>query len=374
MDLAPQRRLAAIMFTDIVGYSRLMGADEARAMRLLDRHDAILGEQVRAHGGEILKKMGDSVFASFDSATSAVRCAIAIQQALARHNEAADPQERVAVRIGVHLGDVIERNGDLFGDGINVAARLQPLAKPGGVCISNAVYQAVLKSVDPKPILVGEVELKNIVERHVIYEFPPLYDSPVVDSADAQGQSNSQHTLGDRIIRIDELPPPVSASSHALKGLVITLSALLAGIALAEWLNARDAGAQLGLVDTLKNIDVFRDVFFTGFAAVFLIVSMAMFHLVRPISKRYVFRDIRGVDEWLEWAVMELGWCAPSKRGKALQFSPSFLTALMWGWMKLSVWVDGNSITIVGPSTFVERLTRTVKATWSPADQLPRGT
>ena len=362
------------MFTDIVGYSRLMGADEARAMRLLDRHDAILGEQVRAHGGEILKKMGDSVFASFDSATSAVRCAIAIQQALARHNEAADPQERVAVRIGVHLGDVIERNGDLFGDGINVAARLQPLAKPGGVCISNAVYQAVLKSVDPKPILVGEVELKNIVERHVIYEFPPLYESPVVYSADAQGQSNSQHTLGGRIIRIDELPPPVSASSHALKGLVITLSALLAGIALAEWLNARDAGAQLGLVDTLKNIDVFRDVFFTGFAAVFLIVSMAMFHLVRPISKRYVFRDIRGVDEWLEWAVMELGWCAPSKRGKALQFSPSFLTALMWGWMKLSVWVDGNSITIVGPSTFVERLTRTVKATWSPADQLPRGT
>jgi len=374
MDLAPQRRLAAIMFTDIVGYSRLMGADEARAMRLLDRHDAILGEQVRAHGGEILKKMGDSVFASFDSATSAVRCAIEIQQALARHNEAADPQERVAVRIGVHLGDVIERNGDLFGDGINVAARLQPLAKPGGVCISNAVYQAVLKSVDPKPILVGEVELKNIVERHVIYEFPPLYDSPVVDSADAQGQSNSQHTLGDRIIRIDELPPPVSASSHALKGLVITLSALLAGIALAEWLNARDAGAQLGLVDILKNIDVFRYEFFTGFAAVFLIVSMAMFHLVRPISKRYVFRDIRGVDEWLEWAVMELGWCAPSKRGKALQFSPNFLTALTWGWMKLSVWVDGNSITVVGPSTFVERLTRTVKATWSPADQLPRRT
>ena len=374
MDLAPQRRLAAIMFTDIVGYSRLMGADEARAMRLLDRHDAILGEQVRAHGGEILKKMGDSVFASFDSATSAVRCAIAIQQALARHNEAADPQECVAVRIGVHLGDVIERNGDLFGDGINVAARLQPLAKPGGVCISNAVYQAVLKSVDPKPILVGEVELKNIVERHVIYEFPPLYDSPVVDAADAQGHSSSPHTLGDRIVRIDELPPPISASSHTLKGFVLTLLALLVGLALSEWMHARDAGTQPGFIDLLRNIDVVRDAFLTGFAAVFLVVSMAMFHLVRPISKRYVFRDIRGVDEWLEWAVMELGWCAPSKRGKALQFSPNFLTALTWGWMKLSVWVDGNSITIVGPSTFVERLTRTVKATWSPADQLPRGT
>jgi class 3 adenylate cyclase len=374
MELAPQRRLAAIMFTDIVGYSRLMGADEARALRLLDRHDAILGEQVRAHGGEILKKMGDSVFASFDSATSAVRCAIAIQQALARHNEGADPQECVAVRIGVHLGDVIERNGDLFGDGINVAARLQPLAKPGGVCISNAVYQAVLKSVDPKPILVGEVELKNIVERHVIYEFPPLYDSPVVDSSDTQGHGNSPHTLGDRIVRIDELPPPISASSHTLKGFVLTLLALLVGLALSEWMHARDAGTQPGFIDLLRNIDVVRDTFLTGFAAVFLFVSMAMFHLVRPISKRYVFRDIRGVDEWLEWAVMELGWCAPSKRGKALQFSPNFLTALTWGWMKLSVWVDGNSITIVGPYTFVERLTRTVKATWSPADQPSRGT
>jgi hypothetical protein len=145
-------------------------------------------------------------------------------------------------------------------------------------------------------------------------------------------------------------------------------------LALSEWMHARDAGTQPGFIDLLRNIDVVRDAFLTGFAAVFLVVSMAMFHLVRPISKRYVFRDIRGVDEWLEWAVMELGWCAPSKRGKALQFSPNFLTALTWGWMKLSVWVDGNSITIVGPSTFVERLTRTVKATWSPADQLPRGT
>ncbi|MBU3673414.1 MAG: adenylate/guanylate cyclase domain-containing protein, partial [Sinobacteraceae bacterium] len=104
MDSVPQRRLAAIMFTDIVGYSRLMGMDEARALRLLDAHDAILGGQVQAHGGDILKKMGDSVFAAFDSATSAVRCAIAIQASLAAHNQAAVPEERVAVRIGVHLG------------------------------------------------------------------------------------------------------------------------------------------------------------------------------------------------------------------------------------------------------------------------------
>jgi len=134
-----QRRLVAIMFTDIVGFSRLMAEGEARALRILDRHDAILAEQIAAQGGKVLKRMGDSIFASFDSATNAVRCAIAIQQALAAYNNACVGDERLAVRIGVHLGDVIERHGDLFGDGINVAARLQPLAKPGGVCISSGM-------------------------------------------------------------------------------------------------------------------------------------------------------------------------------------------------------------------------------------------
>lgn len=89
-----------------------------------------------------------------------------------------------------------------------------------------------------------------------------------------------------------------------------------------------------------------------------------MLYLVRPISKRYLFADVRGVDEWLEWAVMELGWRALSRRGKALYFSPSFTTALIWGWMKLAVRVDGNSITVVGPAIFANRLTRTVMATW----------
>ncbi|MBU3673315.1 MAG: adenylate/guanylate cyclase domain-containing protein [Sinobacteraceae bacterium] len=366
MDSVPQRRLAAIMFTDIVGYSRLMGMDEARALRLLDAHDAILGGQVQAHGGDILKKMGDSVFAAFDSATSAVRCAIAIQASLAAHNQAAVPEERVAVRIGVHLGDVIVRHGDLFGDGINVAARLQPLAKPGGVCISNAVYQAVLKSVDPKPILVGEVELKNILERHVIYEFPPLYEAPLPEAAEDRPASRNVPVVGAQIDRVDDMPPPVSAAAHALKGLVLVMSALLVGVALSDWVESRS----ISLRTTFETLT--QDGFVSLFLFVFFVASMVMAHFIRPISKRYVFHDIRGVDEWLEWAVMELGWCAPSKRGKALQFSPNFVTALIWGWMKLSVWVDGNAITVVGPAVFVQRLTRTVMATWSPATSSKR--
>jgi len=296
-----------------------------------------------------------------------VRCAIAIQGTLAEHNQSAAPAERVAVRIGVHLGDVIVRNGDLFGDGINVAARLQPLAKPGGVCISNAVYQAVLKSVDPKPILVGEVELKNILERHVIYEFPPLYDAPVSEAGEGPSERRSNHSVGARIDRVDDMPPPVPAGTHALKGIGVTLSALVLGFALSDWANDRPVSLS-GVFEILQRSDGL-----TLFLGIFVVASMVMAHLVRPISKRYVFDDIRGVDEWLEWAVMELGWCAPSKRGKALQFSPSVFTALVWGWMKLSVWVDGNSLTVVGPAVFVQRLTRTVMATWSPAALTPRG-
>jgi class 3 adenylate cyclase len=367
MSPAPQRRLAAIMFTDIVGYARLMGADEARALRLLDIHDAILGEQVRAHGGEILKKMGDSVFAAFDSATSAVRCAIDIQGALAAHNNAAVPEGRLAVRIGVHLGDVIVRNGDLFGDGINVAARLQPLAKPGGVCISNAVYQAVLKSVDPKPVLVGEVELKNILERHVIYEFPPLYETPLPEAVEELEQLPKGHSIGARIDRVDEMPAPVSAVVHAFKGAMLVASAVVAGLALSDWWESQAISWGTTFEAVLQSRSV------TIFLVFFFLVSVVMAHLVRPISKRYVFHDIRGVDEWLEWAVMELGWCAPSRRGKALQFSPNMVTALIWGWMKLSVWVDGNCITVVGPAVFVQRLTRTVTATWSPPAKSTRG-
>jgi class 3 adenylate cyclase len=367
MSPAPQRRLAAIMFTDIVGYSRLMGADEARALRLLDIHDAILGEQVRAHGGETLKKMGDSVFAAFDSATSAVRCAIAIQTQLAEHNQAVSVDERLAVRIGVHLGDVIVRNGDLFGDGINVAARLQPLAKPGGVCISNAVYQAVLKSVDPKPVLVGEVELKNILERHVIYEFPPLYALPPTELAEGPQERQKARSVGAQIDRVDEMPAPVSAVVHAFKGAMLVASAVVAGLALSDWWESQAISWDTTFEAVLQSRSV------TAFLVFFFLVSVVMAHLVRPISKRYVFHDIRGVDEWLEWAVMELGWCAPSRRGKALQFSPNMVTALIWGWMKLSVWVDGNCITVVGPAVFVQRLTRTVTATWSSPATSTRG-
>lgn len=169
------RKLAAIMFTDIVGYSRMMSANEDHALSLLDIHDGYVASIIAQHGGTILKRMGDAVFAEFESAIAAVRCGIQMQERLREHNDSAAAGDQLCIRIGIHLGDVVVRDKDLFGEGINVAARLEPLAKPGGICISDAVYQAVKRQSGIEPVLVGEVELKNIVERHVIYQFPPFY-------------------------------------------------------------------------------------------------------------------------------------------------------------------------------------------------------
>ena len=378
MGQALTRRLAAIMFTDIVGYSRMMGEDEGRALRLLDRHDAILTSQVGAFGGQVLKRMGDSIFASFDSATNAVRCAIAIQQELAGYNERAPVPEQLAVRIGVHLGEVIVRNDDLFGDGINVAARLQPLARPGGVCISNAVYQAVFRSVEPKPVLIGEVELKNILERHVIYEFPPLYDSPWLQapSGSAGGRSqaanasapSSRHPIS--VERIEDLPAPRPVIGYILGAIAFTV----AGFGFGVWLSigagalgspAEDSWSLQQIFSAMAAVPAKISAFLWFALAVCVAGAVFTSYVMRPTSRRYLFSDIRGVDEWLEWTVMELGWCAPKKRGKSLQFSPNLATSITWGWMKLSLWLDGNAVTVVGPALFVNRLTRSVLATWT---------
>jgi len=170
-------RLAAIMFTDIVGYSRLMGEDEPRTVRLLGEYRRILGGAIRAHGGEVLQFIGDAVFARFESGVAAVRAGIDIQNALAEFNrgstEAGAGVPALLSRIGIHLGDVMVRGTDLFGDDVNIAARLEPLADPGCICISHAVYEQVRDKPDITAVPLGAQTLKNIRERIQVYQVVP---------------------------------------------------------------------------------------------------------------------------------------------------------------------------------------------------------
>src|SRR5450631_1258019 len=134
------RRLAAILAADVVGYSRMMGADEAGTLRALKRHrESVFDPAVAAHRGRVVKLIGDGTLVEFGSIVDAVKCAIAIQRTV----KAEARPGGIALRIGINLGDVIIEGDDIYGDGVNVAARLEPLAEPGGVCIASIVNESV---------------------------------------------------------------------------------------------------------------------------------------------------------------------------------------------------------------------------------------
>jgi len=159
---APRRKLSAIVMVDVSGFSRMMGRDEEGTTALIrEFHDRTL-KLVESHQGRVVDTAGDSVFGEFDSVINAVRCAQAIQDAQAAVNADRQPNERIETRIGVHLGDVIVQDYRVYGDGVNIAARLQSVAAPGSICISEAVYQQVSNKLDLTFEDLGIQELKNI--------------------------------------------------------------------------------------------------------------------------------------------------------------------------------------------------------------------
>ncbi len=162
--IAVSRKLVAVFAADVEGYSRLMGADEVGTLNGLTERRAILDRLIGDHRGRIANTAGDSVLAEFGSAVDAVQCAVEAQTALAKANANLAPDRRISFRIGIHIGDVMIRAGDLFGDGVNIAARLQSIAKPGGVCISGVTYDQVRKVLPVSFVDLGVQQVKNIQE------------------------------------------------------------------------------------------------------------------------------------------------------------------------------------------------------------------
>src|SRR5580700_5554954 len=165
-----QRKLAAVMFTDIVGYSRMMHQDEAGTMRFLALHNALLEDQVKAFGGRVIKTIGDSLMMDFGSVVDAVNCAVAIQTRLHERNKGLKPSEQHFIRIGIHLGDVVVTEGDLFGEGVNIAARLEPLSPYGGICVSREVVAHLKGLRNVRVIRRGLQSLKNISQPVEIFQ------------------------------------------------------------------------------------------------------------------------------------------------------------------------------------------------------------
>jgi len=154
--------LAAIFAADVAGYSRLISQDEAGTLRALSVAREIMDGLISAHGGRIANTAGDSVLAEFPSAVDAVQCALAVQGKLAEANAGDAEDRRLLFRIGIHVGDVVVRGADLLGEGVNVAARLEGLAEPGGIAISGAAHGYVRKALPLAYTDLGEQHVKNI--------------------------------------------------------------------------------------------------------------------------------------------------------------------------------------------------------------------
>ena len=169
MPAKDKRKLAAIMFADVVGYSRMMASNEERTLELLKDFENICSPIISKHDGEIIKKVGDELFCEFSSAKQAVDCALEIQEAIQPYNDSRPKDFKLQVRIGIHIGDIVLRDGDVFGDGVNIASRIQPFSNPGGICVSNAVRDALSSHPKYEIQIEGEQELKNIIEKHTLY-------------------------------------------------------------------------------------------------------------------------------------------------------------------------------------------------------------
>ena len=173
-DTRINRKLAAILAADVVGYSRLMGADEAGTLASLKRHrKTIFDPAVAAHNGRIVKLIGDGTIVEFGSVVDAVNCALSVQRSGAALPDATAPRPTILLRIGINLGDVIIEDDDIYGDGVNIAARLEPLAEPGGICVSSIVNESIGNRIDARFQDGGEVSVKNIDRPIRVWKWHP---------------------------------------------------------------------------------------------------------------------------------------------------------------------------------------------------------
>jgi TolB-like protein/class 3 adenylate cyclase len=190
--MTESRKIAAILAADVAGYSRLAGADEERTLaRLRALRGDLMDPAVAAHRGRTVKRTGDGILVEFRSVVDAVRCAIEVQDGMVERNAGLPPDRAIQFRIGIHLGDIVEESdGDLMGDGVNIAARLEGIAAPGGICLSNAAYEQVRDRIEAAFIDLGDKALKNIARPVRVYAIAPTSNSVTPAKAGVHGSAS----------------------------------------------------------------------------------------------------------------------------------------------------------------------------------------
>ena len=184
MSSTTERKLAAIMFTDIVGFTGIMRKNESAGISILENQESLINPLVSKHKGNLIKKTGDGYLLEFSSSVEAVQCAMEMQEAIKEYNSNQDNLE-FHIRIGIHLGDILVMGNDILGDGVNVASRIEPLASPGGICLTEAVYESIKSKINISPRRISNVDLKHIDDKYTIYKLPN--DDDVLDEKESDG-------------------------------------------------------------------------------------------------------------------------------------------------------------------------------------------
>src|ERR1700757_3074717 len=202
------RKLAAILAADVVGFSRLTGADEDRTLaRLRTLRSDLIDPTIAVHKGRVVKRTGDGALVEFRSVVDAVRCAIEIQNGMVERNAGLPPERRIEFRIGIHLGDVVEESdGDLMGDGINIASRLEGVASPGTISLSEDAYRQVKARLDLSVSDLGETKLKNIVEPMRIYSLEVGLAAKVKPATQAEPTAPAPTTAPEAVLALPDRP------------------------------------------------------------------------------------------------------------------------------------------------------------------------
>ncbi|SVD18464.1 uncharacterized protein METZ01_LOCUS371318, partial [marine metagenome] len=194
--MASEKR--AILFTDIVGYSRLMSKDEKLALKLLEEHDQILNSSIKHANGNVIKNIGDAFFAEFDTSSDALQASVNFQEQLNSRNELKEKKEHIWVRVGIHFGEVLRRDNDLFGHDVNICARLESIAPEGGIVVSDQIIKDVSSEIFSREI--GHLKLKNINDPVQVFR---IYYNEDNYNSQSQGQLHEYYeNLGVPIVNI----------------------------------------------------------------------------------------------------------------------------------------------------------------------------
>ena len=308
-----ERKLAAIMFTDIVGFTKIMGNDETTALSILQNQQCLINPIVDNHKGKIIKKMGDGMLIEFPSTVEAVECATQMQNSIKSYNLSNDNIE-FHLRIGIHLGDVVILGDDILGDGVNIASRIEPMANPDGICITEAVYQSVKSKLKLDAKRIDEVDLKNIDDKYTIYKIPKQEINQTIENNNNTDQTRIRVTKYETLSKI--FPESIKSISQ---GFIFTTFFLVGWNFIYTFIQSIDY-----LINNdstfFKNFHFFpstlyepqRALFFTfadagliGFIVFLLGMSIFFGLFLRKKEEKFSFADIRNVDTLLDYMITD---------------------------------------------------------------------